>query len=94
MWVVYASAAHRFEPRNLAFADGLDGWLLGGSFTEHARDSHWRDYSCTAEHGIAVLSSAVPQPDGYRRRGGQSGIAATICSPVSGSVRTRTPRAW
>ncbi len=24
---------------------------------------------------------------------GQSGIAATICSPVSGSVRTRTPSA-
>jgi hypothetical protein len=55
----------RYEPRNLAFADGLDRWLLGGSFAEHASDSHWRDYSCAAEHGSAVLSSAVPQPDGF-----------------------------
>jgi RNA polymerase sigma-70 factor (ECF subfamily) len=52
----------RYEPRNLAFAEGLDGWQLGGSFTEHASHSHWQDYSCTAEHGTAVLSSTVPQP--------------------------------
>ncbi len=55
----------RYDPRNLAFADGLDGWQLGGSFTEHASDSHWQDYSCAAEHGTAVLASAVPQPDGF-----------------------------
>ena len=55
----------RYGPRNLAFADGLDRWLLGGSFAEHASESHWQDYSCAAEHGIAVLSSAVPQPDGF-----------------------------
>jgi len=55
----------RYEPRNLAFADGLDGWQLGGSFTEHASHSHWQDYSCAAEHGTAVLSSAVPQPAGF-----------------------------
>ncbi len=39
----------RYEPRNLGFAGGLDGWLFGGSFTEHAAESHWHDYSCTAE---------------------------------------------
>ena len=55
----------RYEPRNLAFADGLDGWQLGGSFTEHASHSHWQDYACAAEGGIAVLSSAVPQPAGF-----------------------------
>jgi RNA polymerase sigma factor (sigma-70 family) len=55
----------RYEPRNLTFADGLDGWLLGGNFTEHASQSHWQDYSCAADHGIAVLSSAVPQPAGF-----------------------------
>jgi RNA polymerase sigma-70 factor (ECF subfamily) len=55
----------RYEPRNLAFADGLDRWQLGGSFTEHASHSHWRDYASAAEGGIAVLSSAVPQPGGF-----------------------------
>jgi RNA polymerase sigma-70 factor, ECF subfamily len=55
----------RYEPRNLVFADGLDGWQIGGSFTEHASHSHWRDYASAAEHGIAVLSSAVPQPAGF-----------------------------
>jgi RNA polymerase sigma-70 factor (ECF subfamily) len=55
----------RYEPRNLAFADGLDGWLLGGSFTGHASHSHWQDYSRAAEDGIAVLSATVPQPAGF-----------------------------
>jgi len=55
----------RYEPRNLSFADGLDRWMLGGSFTENAVESHWQDYSCAAEHGAAVLSSAVPQPEGF-----------------------------
>ena len=55
----------RYEPRNLAFADGLDRWQLGGSFTDHASHSHWRDYACAAEDGIAALSSAVPQPAGF-----------------------------
>jgi RNA polymerase sigma-70 factor (ECF subfamily) len=55
----------RYEPRNMQFADGLNGWLLGGSFAEHASQSHWHDYTCAAEGGIAVLSAAVPQPEGF-----------------------------
>ena len=55
----------RYEPRNMRFADGLDRWLLGGSFAEHASESHWHDYTGAAEHGIAVLSAAVPQPAGF-----------------------------
>ena len=55
----------RYEARNLAFADGLDRWQLGGSFTDHASHSHWRDYAGAAEGGIAMLSSAVPQPAGF-----------------------------
>jgi hypothetical protein len=55
----------RYDPRNLAFADGLDRWFLSGSFTEHASHSHWQDYSCAAEHGVAVLSSAVSEPVGF-----------------------------
>jgi RNA polymerase sigma factor (sigma-70 family) len=55
----------RYEPRNMAFADGLDRWGLGGSFSENTVESHWQDYSCAAEGGVAVLSSAVPQPEGF-----------------------------
>jgi bifunctional DNase/RNase len=55
----------RYEPRNMEFADGLDRWWLGGSFAEHVSESHWHDYACAAEHGTAVLSSAVPRPEGF-----------------------------
>ena len=55
----------RYEPRNMRFGDGLDRWLLGGSFAEHISESHWHDYTCTAGHGVATLSAAVPQPEGF-----------------------------
>ena len=54
----------RFEPRNMAFADGLDYWELAGDFPGDGR-LHWQDYSCTAAEGRAVLASAVPQPPGF-----------------------------
>jgi RNA polymerase sigma-70 factor (ECF subfamily) len=66
-----APAAHgharppRQEPANLDFAGGLDGWELTGSYLRHVSDSHWQDYSCTAEGHSAVLRSAVPQPYGF-----------------------------
>jgi RNA polymerase sigma factor (sigma-70 family) len=55
----------RYQPRNMTFSEGLEGWLFGGSFTEHASQSHWQDYTCTVEHGTAVVRSAVPQPAGF-----------------------------
>ena len=55
----------RYEPRNMTFADGLERWMLGGSFTEHAIESRWQDYSCAADGGIAMLFSAAPQPEGF-----------------------------
>jgi len=55
----------RYEPRNLSFADGLDRWLLGGSFAGHASHSHWRDYSSAAQDGVAALYSTAPQPAGF-----------------------------
>ena len=55
----------RYEPRNMRFADGLDKWLLGGSFAEHTSESHWHDYTCAVGHGVATLSAAVPQPHGF-----------------------------
>jgi hypothetical protein len=55
----------RYEPRNLAFTSGPDGWRFGGSFTEHASRSRWHDYTLATEHGTAVISSAVSEPVGF-----------------------------
>ena len=55
----------RYEPRNMAFAAGLDGWGLGGSFAQNEIESHWQDYACAAEHGVAVLSATVSRPEGF-----------------------------
>jgi bifunctional DNase/RNase len=55
----------RYEPRNLTFSAGLDHWMLGGSFTKNLVQSHWQDYTAAADHGTAVLSAAVPQPEGF-----------------------------
>jgi hypothetical protein len=52
-----------FEPRNMAFTDGLDRWELAGSFLDAGRP-HWQDYSRAAADGTAVLASAVPEPAG------------------------------
>jgi hypothetical protein len=48
----------------MAFTDGLAGWWLGGSFTEHPLAAHWQDYAVTADGGTAALS-AVPRPEGF-----------------------------
>jgi len=55
----------RFEPRNLAFTDGLHRWQLDGTFLRHATGSHDQDYSCTTEDGQAILGAAVPEPAGF-----------------------------
>ena len=55
----------RYQPRNMTFSEGLEGWLFGGSFTEHASQSHWQDYTCAVEHGTAVVRSAAPEPAGF-----------------------------
>lgn len=53
----------RFEPRNMAFGDGLDRWDLGdGPGAETG--SGPLDYSATAEGPCAVLSSAAAGPGG------------------------------
>ena len=52
-----------FEPRNMAFTDGLDRWELAGSFLAGGRP-HWQDYSRAAADRSAILASAVPEPSG------------------------------
>jgi hypothetical protein len=51
----------RFEPRNLAFTDGLDRWQLFGD----AEEPHRQDYSCAIEDQRVILSAAVPEPYGF-----------------------------
>jgi len=55
--------ARRFEPRNMAFTDGLDYWELAGSFSADGQPAG-PDYSCTASDRSAVLAATVPEPDG------------------------------
>jgi hypothetical protein len=53
----------RFEPRNMAFTDGLDHWELAGSFSDDGQPAG-PDYSCTAAGQSAVLAATVPEPAG------------------------------
>jgi RNA polymerase sigma-70 factor, ECF subfamily len=52
----------RFEPRNMAFTDGLDHWQLRGTFL---RQGTGFDYSATTEDGRAILTAAGPEPAGF-----------------------------
>ena len=54
--------SRRFEPRNMAFTDGLDHWQLRGTFL---RQGTGLDYSATTEDGRAILAAAVPEPAGF-----------------------------
>jgi hypothetical protein len=53
--------ARRFEPRNMAFTDGLDYWELAGGFSADGQPAG-QDYSCTAADQSAVLAATVPEP--------------------------------
>jgi RNA polymerase sigma factor (sigma-70 family) len=54
----------RFEPRNLAFTEGLHRWQLDGTFLRQA-GFHDQDYSCTTADGRVILAAAVPGPAGF-----------------------------
>ena len=54
----------RYEPRNLAFADGLDRWDLDRGSLRETDPSGLPDYSAAAEGRSAILSSDVPRPAG------------------------------
>jgi hypothetical protein len=55
--------ARRFEPRNMAFTDGLDYWELAGSFSADGQPAR-PGYSCTVADRSAVLAATVPEPAG------------------------------
>jgi RNA polymerase sigma factor (sigma-70 family) len=52
----------RFEPRNMAFTDGLNRWELRGTFLLQGTGY---DYSATTEDGRAILAAAGPEPAGF-----------------------------
>jgi RNA polymerase sigma factor (sigma-70 family) len=54
----------RCGPRNLAFADGLDGWIIRGSSRNEVTGTHWDDYAVTAADGEATVSATAPRPYG------------------------------
>jgi RNA polymerase sigma-70 factor (ECF subfamily) len=56
------SSSRRFEPRNMAFTDGLDRWELRGTFL---RQGTGFDYSASTEDGRAILAAADPEPAGF-----------------------------
>jgi RNA polymerase sigma factor (sigma-70 family) len=51
-------------PRNLDFADGLDGWDIGGRSRGEVAGAYWDYYTVAAADGAATLSAVVPQPRG------------------------------
>jgi hypothetical protein len=53
----------RFEPRNMAFTDGLDYWELAGSFSGDGQPAGL-DYSCNAAGQSAVLAAVGAEPAG------------------------------
>jgi hypothetical protein len=56
--------ARRFEPRNMAFTDGLDYWELAVS-SSAAGQPAWADYSCAVADQSVVLAATVPEPAGF-----------------------------
>jgi hypothetical protein len=53
--------SRRFEPRNMAFTEGLDYWELAGSFSDDGQPAG-QDYSCTAADQSAALAATVQEP--------------------------------
>jgi hypothetical protein len=72
--------SRRFEPRNMAFTDGLDYWELAGSFSGDGQPAG-PDYSCTAADRSAVLAATVPEP---------AGSAVLFQTIAAGDYRGRT----
>jgi len=65
-------------PRNLAFADGLDGWDIGGRSRGEVAGAYWDYYTVAAADATATLSAKVPQPRGNVFLG-QAWIAGDDC---------------
>jgi RNA polymerase sigma-70 factor (ECF subfamily) len=87
-------------PRNMTFADGMDYWILGGSFRAGLTPAHWRDYAATTADGTATLRSAVADPSGdaflgqVLTAGRYRGDAVTLCAEVHAEEVTGQAGLW
>jgi hypothetical protein len=70
----------RFEPRNMAFTEGLDYWELAASCSDDGQPAG-PDYSCAAADRSAVLAATVPEP---------AGSAALVQAIAAEDFRDRT----
>jgi hypothetical protein len=61
---VQALVAAKPQPQNLAFADGLDDWVIGSNYQAEQAVARWQDCSATVADGVATLHSAVSDPCG------------------------------
>jgi hypothetical protein len=50
------------RPENMTFANGLDNWIIGGSFQARATREHGHVCSAITEDRVATLRSTVPGP--------------------------------
>jgi hypothetical protein len=83
------SLGRRFEPRNMAFTDGLDRWQLGGTFL---RQGTGFDYSATTEDGRAILAAAGPSRPDSPSSPRKSNPTITADAPSPSAANCAPPR--
>ena len=79
----------RFEPRNMAFTDGLDHWQLRGTFL---RQGTGLDYSATTEDGRAILAAAGPSRPDPPSSPRKSNRTTTAAAPSPSAANCAPPR--
>jgi hypothetical protein len=79
----------RFEPRNMAFTDGLDHWQLGGTFL---RQGTGLDYPCATEDGRAILTRPSPNPPDPPSSPRTSNPTTTAAAPSPSAANCAPPR--
>ena len=83
------SLRRRFEPRNMAFTDGLDHWQLRGTFL---RQGTGFDYSATTEDGRAILAAAGPSRPDSPSSPRKSTPTTTAAAPSPSAANCAPPR--
>ncbi len=79
----------RFEPRNMAFTDGLDHWQLRGTFL---RQGTGFDYSCATDDGRAILAAAGPSRPDSPSSPRKSNPTTTAAAPSPSAANCAPPR--
>ena len=85
----------RFEPRNIAFTDGLDHWQLGGTFLRQGTGldySATTEYCATTEDGRAILAAAGPSRPDSPSSPRKSNPTTTAAAPSPSAANCAPPR--